>query len=349
MISQIAHSKPYITQEDIESVDKVLVGVQISQGLLVRQFEHEVAEYLNVHDGVSTASGTAALHLALLALGFIKGKEVIMPTYVCKSVAEAIMSVGLIPIYCDVDEQWSMTVESVEQVFSKNTCAIIIVHIFGIPVDVQSFQQFNVLIIEDSCQSFGARVNMSACGTVGDIGFYSFHATKCLTTGEGGFVVSRDGDFVDRLRNIRDGSYPESPRLASPMSDIQAALGLSQLRRYDTFLARRKYIAGLYFRRMKNLPIDLPFSLVDQSIFFRFPVKVTGNFEKYYNAFIQQGINVRKGVDRLLHQDGTQSFNVCFSGAEKIFKETISIPIYPALSDDDIERIVMIANMVFAG
>jgi UDP-4-amino-4-deoxy-L-arabinose-oxoglutarate aminotransferase len=170
----------------------------------------------------------------------------------------------------------------------------------------------------------------------------SFHATKLLATGEGGMALTKERKLLQKLRVLKHGNTDHLAvgRHRHPMADLQAALGMSQLKQYNKFLSRRRAIADYYFSRLEGLPVRLPELVRDRSIFFRFPVRIKGDFGKLQELFDRQGIQVRRGVDALLHrQMGLHPAD--FPGAEKCFDETLSLPIYPALSDDDSERVVM--------
>jgi UDP-4-amino-4-deoxy-L-arabinose-oxoglutarate aminotransferase len=330
----IVHSKPMITTKDREAVTKVLVSGMLANGALVNRFEESCARYLCTTDAVAVSSGTAALTLALLALNLKPLSEIILPTYVCKNVAEAVLFAGYKPVFCDIGDYWNMTPDAVENMISKHTGAIILVHIFGIPLHVQDFLKFGIPIIEDACQAFGVKDETRFVGNIGTIGCFSFHATKCLTTAEGGLLVCEDNTLLHRIRELRDGQSSLGPRFAAQLNDMQAALGLSQLESYAEFVDRRKAIADRYFEELGVLPIQLPHAIRSKSLFFRFPVRFDGVFISIQQAFAAKGIHIRRGVDSLLHRllnlpDDT------FPKATSTFEETISLPIYPALTDDE--------------
>lgn len=347
--AMITHSKPWIVDSDRQAVDAVLASGMLAQGRLVRAFEARVSQYLGSGGGVAVASGTAALILALKALKVGATHEVIVPTYVCKSVVEAVVSTGAKPVLCDVGEEWNMTAETVAPKVTSRTAAIVVVHIFGIPANTYSFKQFGVPIVENCCQAFGARADGANVGTIGSVGVFSFHATKCLTTGEGGLAMSSDLGLLERMRSLRDGNCSATgERVASPMTDLQAALGLSQLSRYPQFLKRRKEIAELYFAELRGCSIQLPEAVREKSIFFRFPVRVQGDFNVYQRRFEALKIHVRRGVDNLLHRAvGLERHD--FPVAEKLLSETVSIPIYPALEDKELQEVISACCKVWRG
>jgi perosamine synthetase len=330
----IPHSKPYINWKDIQSVQKIMKTGLIARGDKVSEFEKAVSAYLKLRRGFATGSGTAALILALKALKVGNGDEVILPTYVCHSVFDAIRMVGAKPVLCDVGKHWNMTIGTVAQVFSKRTKAIVVVHIFGIAEDARPFKRFNVPIIEDCCQTFGGSVNGRLVGTIGDICILSFHAIKCLTTGEGGMALSNNDEINNRMQTI-----VATNRIASPMTNIQASLGLSQIARYSTMLNKRRLLATKYIQYLPHEIVANIAKVAHRSMFYRFPILIRGDFDKIREYCEKKGFAVRKGVDSLIHRKQKIS-DERFPTATKLFNTTLSLPIYPALSSLELNKII---------
>jgi UDP-4-amino-4-deoxy-L-arabinose-oxoglutarate aminotransferase len=310
-------------------VRDVVAGGMIAQGSRVAQLERKIAEYDGSAGSVATASGTAALTIALRALD-VAGAEVIVPTYVCGSVADAVAAAGARVAYCDVSESWIMTAESVAPFMTARTRAIVVVHLFGVTADTDSLARFGLPVIDDYCQAFGA----PRLGVGADLRVYSFHATKCLTTGEGGAVSARDPDILGRMRALAGRS--------APLSDLQAALGLSQLGRYDAFLRERATQADEYFSEIPRAVTERLASLRRRSMFFRFPLRIAAAGDVFDDArrfFGEAGIAVRRGVDTLLHRQ-TSLGDDRFPGAVRCYEETLSIPLRPGLTPAERERII---------
>lgn len=332
----IHHSRPWITEADTIAVQQVLSSEMVAQGSITHEFEKTLADYFNVDNAIACSSGTAALSLALQALDIGSGDEVILPTYVCHSVADAIRGVGAEPVFCDIGDQWVITTENVVPYLSVKSKAIIVVHIFGIVADTLSFKRFGLPIIEDCCQAFGARRGGITAGLMGTCAIFSFQGTKCLTTGEGGAVMSADSAFLRRVKKMDTNLV-----LRFPMSDLQAALGLNQLKRYSEFLDRRLYLADRYFNELPNQVIQEMIAVKDHSMFFRFLLRQKNQktFNEIRDWFAEQGIAVRQGVDQLLHRNSGMS-DEYFPMATQCFEETISIPIYPALTHEQQSQII---------
>jgi len=348
-LSIIPHSMPHITSEDQTAIDAVLRSGMIAEGELVERFEHAVSEYLGMAGGVATSSGTTALFLALKGLDVGEGDEVIIPSYVCRSVWDAVSGTGAQPVLCDIGEDWCMNIHTIKPHITRKTKAIVLVHIFGIVADADPLFSLSIPLIENCAHAFGARYENRTAGTLGQVSITSFHATKLLTTGEGGMALTNDLSILRKMKDLKQGnSNSLTIRYLYPMTDLQAALGLSQLARYNDFLHRRKEIADYYFSELSDLPLLLPHGIRDKSIFFRFPLRTKKNFEELKASFVSKGIHVRKGVDTLLHRTcGMEAKD--FPVTEKLFSETVCIPIYPALRNEDCERIVSSCHEVFRG
>lgn len=342
----IPHSRPWITDSDRKALDVALADGMIAQGERVSELEQRMAAAAGASNAVAVASGTAALTLALQALGLPPGAEVVVPTYVCVNVLQAVTAAGYRAVLCDVGEEWTMTPETVRAALTPTTRAVVAVHTMGVPCDVGGLMRIGLPVIEDACQAWGASIDGQPLGALGDVGVVSTHATKCLTTGEGGLALSTDAGIVERIRAIRDEGSEAAVRVAAPMSDVQAALGLSQLARYDEFLMRRRELADRYFDELAGREIRLPHTTRERSMFFRFPVRVEGEFERHRDAFATAGVHVRRGVDILLHrllgQDPQR-----FPGAESLYRETVSIPLYPALTLEEEDRVLSASTSVW--
>jgi perosamine synthetase len=298
--------------------------------------------------GVATSSGTDALFLAMKSLGIGDRDEVIIPTYVCRSVWDAVKATGAEPVLCDIGEDWCVNRDTIKPHITRRTKAIIVVHTFGIMSEVAPICRIGIPVIEDSCQALGASWDGRMAGTIGEFCVLSFHGTKLLTTGEGGMVLTKDGKWLSRIRNVKQGkSNGEIAVYRQPMSDLQAALGLSQLAQYKDFLKRRRLIADYYFTHLHGLPIELPHHIRHRSIFFRFPLRIRGDFEAFRALFDAEGIQVRHGVDALLHKSLKGEYGK-FSMARKYFAETLSIPLYPTLKRKEYVRVVEACRLILA-
>jgi len=345
-MEEIFHSHPSIDANDIAAINKVLYTSMLAQGILCQELEQRFSSWFRADGAVAVSSGSAAIVLALYGLCVSKGDEVVLPTYVCTSVLEAVLSVGATPVLCDVGKSWVMTTADAERCITTRTKAIIVPHMYGIFSDINSICSLGVSIIEDCAQALGGEGMQQL---MGDVVTLSFHPTKCLTSGEGGMVISSDPDTIQRMRRFRDGGGSKlAARIFSPMSDIAAALAISQADRYSDMLNRRNQIAQHYIKTLEScFPESLNQTALKQSMFYRFPIRINGGLESCQTAFKQQGIHVRKGVDSLLHRKMGLSDND-FPMAVDLFMDTVSIPIYPALSAEQESRCVDALNHIFS-
>lgn len=333
----ISHSKPWLIDDDIQAVNAQLVDGNIAAGKKRLSLELAMKEYLQTKYFFTTANGSNAIYIALLALGIGNNDEVILPAYVCRNVLDAVVHAGAKPILSDIGDYWRMTTENVKACITGQTKAIIAVHTLGIYSDIHSFKQFGLPIIEDCCQCFADDISGSKPGKGGNISVYSFNATKCLTTGEGGGISTDDDGIARKLESIL-----LNKSVSNPMSDLQCALGLTQLARYNAGLKRRTEIANIYFNTLPSALIT-DFSIVkSKSMFFRFLLTSDNvDYVHFQNYMSENGIAVRKGVDAILDMPNAKSD---FINAARTLKRTISIPIYPSLSNEEVMHISKTIN-----
>jgi dTDP-4-amino-4,6-dideoxygalactose transaminase len=311
------------------------------QGAEVEALEREVGDSLGLPPGVAVSSGTAALHLALLALGIGPGDEVILPSYVCIAPLHAIEYVGAAPRLADIDpSDYSLDPADVRRRLTRRTRAIIVPHLFGLPADLDALAAFGIPLVEDCAQAVGARFGTRPVGSVGAVGILSFYATKLLTTGEGGMLVGRDRRLLSRIRDRRD--YDErrahALRFNYKLTDFQAALGRSQLRRLQTMLARRAALAARYGNGLRGLPIRLPRGDERRThVFHRFVVSGRASARMLIGALGRRGVTARHPVFQPIHRTlGVTGF----PGAEEAFRHAVSLPIYPRLAAREADAVI---------
>lgn len=341
-MNPIPHSKPWITDADMSAVREVLASGMLAQGEKTRQVERVFAGWIGGAGSVAVGSGSAALALAMMALEVGPGDEIILPSYVCTSVLEAVLTVGATPVLCDVGPDWLLTDENVDGCVTSHTKAIIVPHMYGRFAEIASFTRFGLPIIEDCAQAVDGKGKRSLRST---IAIFSLHPTKCLTSGEGGVAVSGDADLVGAMRSIRDGvEHADKGRLFSPLSDLSAALALSQLSRFDEMLDRRRALGERYRSALQHIFHD---GVDCQSMYYRFPLKVPGGWEAYQEPFLKKGVHIRRGVDKLVHRfRGEADRN--FKNATRLFDSTVLLPIYPAMTDAEHAVCVNAAMEIFS-
>jgi dTDP-4-amino-4,6-dideoxygalactose transaminase len=346
--SIIPHSRPFLTDADSKAVSSVLESGQIAQGPVVSAFEKRFSDYIGRKEAVATSSGTAALHLALLALEVKKKDEVIIPSFVCTAVLNAVFYTGATPVVVDVaPETYNISVEAVKGAVTDQTRAIVVPHMFGLPAEMDALSGLGIPVIEDCAQSVGAHYSGQKAGRFGILSVFSFYATKVFTTGEGGMVVSDAEELVSRVKDLReyDNKDDFTVRFNSKMTDIQAALGLNQLSRLEEFLEKRREIASLYFKEFKDCDFALPVQKDGREhIYYRFVVRTKDEASICLERSQKKKVMCRRPVHTPLH--------VClklpgFPHTTEAWQRTVSIPLYPSLTQDEVEKIIAVVKEIF--
>jgi dTDP-4-amino-4,6-dideoxygalactose transaminase len=334
----ITHSRPSVDEEEIHALESVLASGQLAQGPQVQSFEKELGRFLELPPGVATSSGTTALHLALLSLGVGPGDEVLLPSYVCSAPLHAAYHSGATPVLVDVDPTTgNMDPDDLKKRFTSKSKAIIAVHLFGLPADIDEILALGLPVIEDCAQSLGANLEGQMLGTMGAIAICSFYATKLITTGEGGMLLSNNSGLLASAEDLRDYDKRESftPRFNYKMTDLQGALGRSQLQKLESFLDQREALARVYSEQLATLPCILPLSQTGR-IYYRYVVSVQGNITELIQTLLNKGIEVARPVYRPLHR----YFNLeDYPGTEMAWNSHVSLPIHPSLTSQDAQRV----------
>lgn len=252
-------------------IECIRTGWISSEGPYVKQFEEQFAARVGRKYGVAVANGSVALDAAVVALGLGPGDEVILPTFTIISCAAAIVRAGAVPVVVDCDPvTWNMDVEQVASRITPRTRAIMVVHIFGLPVDMEPLQalarKHDLKIIEDAAEMHGQKCHGNKCGSFGDISTFSFYPNKHVTTGEGGMIVTDDAALAEKCRSLRNLCFKPEQRFVHDelgwnfrMTNLQAALGVAQLERLDEFVAIKRRMGARYTELLAGTPgIQLP-------------------------------------------------------------------------------------------
>lgn len=267
--------EPIIGDEEIAYVTDALKRGELSGtfGHYLETFEQEFAEYCGCQYGVAVSNGTTALHVAVAAAGILPGDEVLVSASTNIATALAVAHNNAIPVPVDSEEgTWNLNLDLIEGLITPRTRAIIPVHLFGHPVDMDRLMEIankhNLVVIEDCAESHGATCRGRMTGGFGHMGCFSFYANKVITTGEGGMVVTNDKQLADRLKLLRNLAFT-TPRFRHEvlgynfrMTGYQAAMGLAQLRRIENIVSEKRRVAHTYNQHLANIPgIQLPIEL----------------------------------------------------------------------------------------
>lgn len=334
----IPHSRPSLDNEEISLLQNVIASGQLAQGHQVRAFEEELGTFHGLPPGVASSSGTTALHLALLSLGVGQGDEVLLPSYVCSAPLHAVYHSGATPVLVDVDPiTGNMDPIDLNKRLTSKSKAIIVVHLFGLPAKLREISVHGLPVIEDCAQALGAESGNQKVGTLGNLAICSFYATKLITTGEGGMLLSHDLSLLAKARNLREYDKKDDfeVRFNYKMTDIQAALGRSQLSKLESFLGQREELAGTYNEQLATLPCTLPPSQ-EGRIYYRYVISIQKNVRELIQKLLDLGIEVARPVYRPLNR----YFKLeDYPGTEMAWKSHLSLPIHPSLTSQDVKRV----------
>jgi dTDP-4-amino-4,6-dideoxygalactose transaminase len=314
-------------------------GGQLAQGPEVAGLERELAQRLGCAAAAAVSSGSAALELALRALDVGAAHEVIIPTYACDAVYHAVTRCGATPVLADADpETLGLSADDVARRRTARTRAVIVVHPFGLAVDLADFQRLGVALVEDCAQTLGATLGGRPVGARGGLAVCSFYATKLLTTGEGG-AVAGPAELVARAHDARD--YDEraelAPRFNYKMTDMQAALGRGQLARLDAFIVRRRALAARYRTALARAPrCRVPGDAGERHVYHRFVVAVDRPLDPVLAHLERRGVAARRPVFRPIHRALGLSG---YPNAERLWAECLSLPCYPLLTDAEADTV----------
>ena len=369
---EMSFHKPYITEDEIFEVLDSLRSGWLTMGPKTIDFEEKFNKYIGSKNAVSMNSCTACLHIALKTIGLNEGDEVIVPTITFTATAEVITYFNARPVLVDIDkETCNIDVSKIEEKITKRTRAIIPVHYSGHPCDMDEIldiaKRYNLLVIEDAAHAIPAWYKNRKIGTIGDITCFSFYATKALTTGEGGMATTENDAWADKMEILRlhgiskdawkrytnEGSWYYEVVDAGykyNMTDIQAALGIAQLKKIDWMWRRRKEIADKYTEAFKSLnEVTTPYVKAErESAWHLYVLKLNHAMLKIErNQFIEELKN--RGIMTSVHfiplyrhpyYKNTFKYDLQdFPASESIYKRIISLPIYPSMTNEDVERV----------
>lgn len=347
-------AKPLIGEEEKRAVLDVLGSGQLAQGKKVEEFEIAFADYIGVKYAIATANGTTALHTALLAHNIGADDEVITTPFSFIATANAITMTGARPVFVDVEEKsFNLNPDLIEKAITKKTKAILPVHLFGCPVQMDKLMEIadkhKLILIEDACQAHGAEFNGKKVGSFGT-GCFSFYPTKNMTTSEGGMITTNDEKIAAEARKIiNHGSskkyYHDYLGYNYRMTDIAAAIGLEQLKKLNFFNEKRRKNAWLLNSNLTAVKgIILPV-IVDGHVFHQYTIRVTPTFKlsrtNLINHLSEQEIDSTVFYPVPLHKQKAYSgYNKQnYPVTERLSLEVLSLPVHPSLMDKELAQI----------
>ena len=342
-------ARPDVGAEEAEAVAEVLESGQLTMGPKVAEFEAELARACGRPHAVAVSSGTAALHLAVLALGIGDGDEVLVPAYTFPATANVVALSGARPVLVDVDPvTMNLDPARVYDALTPRTRAVLAVHLFGRPLDWEALESAvppDVLLVEDAAGALGARWRGMPCGGLGTAACLSFHPRKIVTTGEGGAVLCERDDLADAVRRFRHHGWqpPDNRDMPEPglnyrLSDILCAVGIPQLRRLDDLLARRQQVADAYAERLRGV-VETPTADEGDTHGWQAYVVRVDRRDEVLAALRADGIEAQIGT-YALHRLGAYRDQGVFPGADRAFERALALPFHTQLTEDEIDRVV---------
>ncbi len=382
MIEYIPYGRQIIDESDIAAVTEVLRGSWLTGGPSVGEFESSFAAFVDADHAVAVSSGTAALHLAMLAIGIGPGDEVIVPTMTFAATANAVLYAGGSVVFADsLPGSLSIDPAHVERLITRRTRAVAVVDYAGIPAELDPLLEIcaraGIPLIEDACHAPGATYRGRKIGSIADVSTFSFHPVKHLTTGEGGMVTCGDPEIASRVRKLRNHGIGTDFRQREEagtweydvselgfnyrLSEFSCALGVSQLRKVPTWVADRRRIAARYVELLSGLPVRTLCEPDDrESSWHLFPIMIDGNdavrrraeaFRSMRAASIGVNVHYRPVHQHSLYTASRGSAASDLPVADDAYTRLLSLPMWPGLSEDGQERVVaeLRAGLISAG
>ncbi len=347
-------ANPHIGPEEQQAVAEVLASGTLAQGPRVASFEEAFADYLGVPEVVAVSSGTESIRLALLATGVGPNSEVIIPAFTFVATATTVMMCGATPVMVDVDEDtFCMDPAAVEAAVTRRTKAVMPVHLYGHPADMGPMLDLcrdrDLDLIEDACQSHGARWKGKHTGSVGEAGCFSFYPTKNMTTGEGGAVSTSNPQVAERLRLLRQhglaGPYQyKMLGYNSRMTDIEAAIGLVQLGKLEGFNTARRLNAGMLTELLEDVvrtPTTAPWA---EHVWHQYTIRVDNRdamWDHMRHREVACGVYYPHPLSEVPILEGKVRVAGDLEVAQRLSQEVLSLPVHPGLSSEDVETVAM--------
>lgn len=354
-MKNIPVAKPLVGRDDIRAVVKVMKSGGLAQGPQVLNFEKQFSKFVGDRECVAVNSGTSALHLALLSLGIGPGDEVIVPSFTFAATANSVALTGATPVFVDIDPAtYNLNPELIEEAITPKTRAIQVVHLYGLPADMpritQIVEKHNLLLIEDAAQAHLAEINGQRVGTFGDAAAFSFYPTKNMTSGEGGMVILKDADAARLCRLYRNQGMEQRYQnevvgFNLRMTDIHAAIGISQLSKVSKWTEQRKANASYLNSKIESVITPLTPNGFSH-VYHQYTVRIERNRDLFSKKLSELGIGNSVYYPTQVHKLPSYSLSLELPNTQSATEQALSLPVHPSLSKKDLNRIVDAVNFV---
>jgi len=351
-------SKPYFDSEDLKEIQKVLGSGWVTMGPKVKELEGKISDYLGINHAMAVTNCTSALHLSLLAVGIGDGDEVLVSDYTFPATGHAILYCRAKPVFVDIDPgTYNINPDLIEKKITDKTKAIIPVHTFGQPAEMDKIMKVagkhNLKVIEDAACALGAKYKNKFVGTIGDIGCFSFHGRKSITTGEGGMAVTSDKNLAEKIRSLSVFGSARKPGKSAciaeftavgynyKMSDIAAALGIAQLKKLEKIIEKKQSLAKHWDEKLSRdmKAVAAPYVSGSARHIYQSYVPLLDkrlDRDKIIKMLAERGIETQIGTYALHAQPVYRSADKCPNSLD-VFKRALSLPIYYTLDKKDID------------
>ncbi len=347
---QIKQSCPHLEISDFTYIEEIVKNQYVAHGKFADELQEEFSRFLGATWSIATSSGTTALHLALLALNIKEQDEVIIPSYTCSALLDAVNYVRAVPILADIDtENYNVNYDALQKKITRRTKAIIVTHTFGFPADIDEISKLGIPIIEDCAHAIGSLYKGRQTGSIGTISVFSLYATKMLAAGEGGMICTNERKLADKIQDLNNPGSRNTYRVRYnyKMSDLTAGLALNQMRKLDFFVKRRIEIAEIYKKSFSALPVKLQRAIEDTNPnYYRFII-CTSKAKEVIDYCNLHDVICDRPVMKPLHFYLNRKKNDDCAGTEYVWNSAVSIPIYPALRDDEVYQIIDTISKAF--
>ncbi len=348
-------AKPSLGDEEKKAVGEVIESGIIAEGPKVAEFEKEFSRYIGTEFGIAVSSGTAALHIALLAAGIQEEDEVIIPSFSFIATANSVLYCRAKPVFVDIeDETYNIDPEKIESAITDKTKAIMPVHLYGHPAEMKKIMSIakknKLFVIEDACQAHGAEYRSVKAGSIGDAGCFSFYPTKNMTTGEGGIITTDNEQVAEKARVLRQHGMEQRYHhhvlgFNYRMTDLAASIGLCQLKKLDEFNNKRIQNANYLTKKLGGLEwVKTPSIKEDcKHVFHQYTIKVGGKErEDILSTLRENGIKAEVYYPIPIHLQKLYTdlgYNQCLEKTEECSNKVLSLPIHPGVGEKDFDFI----------